>query len=659
MRRLLALLLLCTYIIIGHAQSADSQAHHLPHLLSLSTLIGTDAANTTGTSFYNEAASEAHGQTIPAVCTPHAQTLFTPQTRRTEQKCIAPYYYADSLFHGIRASHWIVGGCTQDYGSFTITLGRDLPLDHTQEEAHPHYYRLTCDSLTLSLTAYNHSAIIQLSRDVPIHLEINSDELQGRSFTDSLRQVIFAENPVHRIYQGWGETAGFSGYIAIYYGKAPTYYLATSFTSAEAAFNNLLAETDSLRCTFEQMQQRCALSWMERMHRLCVEDDDSLRISQFYAALYRASLLPREMSDCSGTYPRFSSYYKTATAEHPIYGDFSMWDIYRAQLPLLTLIDPQLSGHMMQSLVNMYEQGGWLPIFPCWNSYTAAMIGDHAAVALADAYVKGVRNFDARTAYKAMRKNAFRSPRSKHDYQQGKGRRALRSYLSYGYIPLEDSVPDAFHTREQTSRTLEYAFDDFAVAQMAKALGHTKDYKRLMARADNWRNVFNPQTLYADGRYADGTFLNHSRQELRTDFLTEGAPLHYSLYVPHNPTALAELLGGPQQLEQRLDTLFLKNYYWHGNEPCHHIPFLYNFCQRPDKTSATVRHILDTEYNNSPGGLSGNDDAGQLSAWYVFACMGLYPLCPATTTYQRCQPIFRKVTIHQGNSNPFVILRQE
>ena len=185
------------------------------------------------------------------------------------------------------------------------------------------------------------------------------------------------------------------------------------------------------------------------------------------------------MSDVDGAYPSFSNGI-LADGKRKYYGDYSMWDTYRAVHPLYNIIAPQQSADMMQSLVTMYEQGGWLPIFPCWNSYTAAMIGDHCSVVLADAYVKGIRDFNVEKAYEGMRKNAFETPASLEDYKNGMGRRALPSYLKYGYIPLEDGVKDAFHQDEQTSRTLEYAFDDFAVAQLAKALGKDQDYQDAM-----------------------------------------------------------------------------------------------------------------------------------------------------------------------------------
>ena len=178
---------------------------------------------------------------------------------------------------------------------------------------------------------------------------------------------------------------------------------------------------------------------------------------------------------------------------------------------------------MIQSLVLKYDQGGWLPIFPCWNSYTAAMIGDHCTSVLGDAYVKDIRNFDIHKAYEGMRKNAFESPESYQDYKNGMGRRALQSYLKYEYIPLEDSVKEAFHTREQTSRTLEYAYDDFVLGQIAKILDKNEDYQVLKKRSENYKNVIDPSTGYAQGRYSDGQFLKENNAFKFTKFITEGA----------------------------------------------------------------------------------------------------------------------------------------
>ena len=301
----------------------------------------------------------------------------------------------------------------------------------------------------------------------------------------------------------------------------------------------------------------------------------------------------------------------------------------------------------------MSQQGGWLPIFPCWNAYTAAMIGDHCAATLADAWVKGIHGFDGKTAWKAMRKNAYEQPASRQEYLNGKGRRALTSYLKYGYIPLEDSVAEAFHNNEQTSRTLEYAFDDFAVAQMAKAMGEQTDYDILMKRAGNWKNVINPKTGYADGRHANGKFEENTDFIHRKSYITEGAVCHYTWYVPHDPQGLIDWLGGTDRFVGKLDSMFTEGKYWHGNEPCHQVPYMFDYAKRPDLTQKWVRHIMLTEYNDSPGGLSGNDDAGQMSAWYVFAAMGFYPVCPATTQYMMGTPLFSKVNLNLENGRSF------
>lgn len=234
------------------------------------------------------------------------------------------------------------------------------------------------------------------------------------------------------------------------------------------------------------------------------KDED---MAKFYGSLYRCSLLPRVISDADGSYPRFAKGDKILSTggKTDKYGDFSMWDTYRALHPLLTLLTPERSGEMMQSLVTDAEEGGWMPIFPCWNSYTAAMIGDHCAAAIADAAVKGVNNFDKEKAYRYLRKNAFETPADFNEYKDGMGRRALESYMRYGYIPLEDGVEEAFHKQEQTSRTLEYAFDDFALAQLADIVGATEDAEMLRKRAGNYRNVIDPALGYANGRHADGT----------------------------------------------------------------------------------------------------------------------------------------------------------
>ena len=690
-------------------QHVANRLHYLEHLrqlCALNTMVGTAPANTKTAGLFGKG-SEEHGQTLPAVLVPNGQNFWTPQTRDTEKKCIAPFYYTDSLFQGIRNSHWIVGGCTQDYGSFTLAAltgklrlrpeERATHFTHVDEISHPHYYavHLYQEHLKVEMTGSSHAAIFRITpeQDGPVHIVLNhnSDEGEGYLEIDNQEKTIYAYNPVHRIYQGWGEPAGFSGHYLLqayneiadfgidslcawftFQGKAHEPMIlkaATSFTSKEGAINNFVAEAEGH--DFESMMEDVALQWTTRLHAIDVEDQDTARVNQFYGALYRSSFLPREMSDADGDYPRFSSgtrISRNSSNSRKYYGDFSMWDTYRAVHPLYNLIAPQQSADMMQSLVTMYEQGGWLPIFPCWNSYTAAMIGDHCSVALADAYVKGIRDFNVEKAYEAMRKNAFEIPVSYEDYKNGMGRRALESYLKYGYIPLEDSVKEAYHQAEQTSRTLEYAFDDFAVAQLAKALGKNQDYAELMRRSENWRNVINPKTGYCDGRHepkklskkkSDGGLFEGNLDYIhRKPYITEGATCHYTWYVPQNVEGLIEMLGGPRKFEEKLDSMFTEGRYWHGNEPCHQIAYLYDFIGKRDKTIQRVAHIHDTEYNDTSGGLSGNDDAGQMSAWYIFSSMGFYPVCPASDQYMLSEPRFKKVTLNLQGGKKYEITPQ-
>ena len=770
--------------------------HYLEHvrqLNAINTMVGTAQANTKTAGKFGKG-SEEHGQTLPAVLVPNGQNFWTPQTQDTEKKCIAPYYYKDTELQGFRNSHWIVGGCTQDYGSFTIaTLGGKLRLQpeeratrfsHEDEVSHPHYYavHLRDEHLKTEMTALSHSAIFRITpdQDEEVHIVINpnSDEGEGYIEIDTLHHIIYGYNPVHRIYQGWGEPAGFSGHFVLdysgelnfdvpssdisnpRYGETPCGFddfgvfskeektpqglsakgsrsgawltfkgkagkpieirAASSFTSKKNACDNLVGETAG-GFDFDDFILNAETIWCDRLHAIDVESKDVAKVNQFYGALYRASFLPHEMSDVYGSYPTFSKgkveildssdssalddsadiadvlYVDTACVDSiatipTIYGDFSMWDIYRAELPLYNIITPTLSGDMMQSLVNMYKEGGWMPIFPCWNSYTAAMIGDHSSVVLADAYVKGIRSFDAKTAYEGMRKNAFESPKTFEEYKNGMGRRALNSYLKYGYIPMEDSVKEAFHTNEQTSRTLEYAFDDFAVAQLAKALAEScsveakdgpytrqslmTDYAELMRRSENWRNVINPKTGWADGRHQNGKWEGNTDLVHRKSYITEGATCHYTWYVPQNIQGLFNVINksvdksakrlnrNAQGISQsdtmsavvsRLDKMFDEGLYWHGNEPCHQVAYLYDAAGAPWKTQQRIHHILNTEYNDTPGGLSGNDDAGQMSAWYVFSAIGFYPVCPSTPYYYIGTPSFDKVTFNLENGKKFEI----
>ena len=674
------------------------------------TRVGTAEATTMTAGLFGKG-SEEHGQTVPAVCVPHGMTLWTPQTRDTEEKCIAPYYYADTELQGFRASHWISGGCTQDYGSVSLAaldgklrtspLSRASRLDRSSEVARPDYYSviLPDEGLRAEMTGLSRSGIFRFTYDTDGigHLVVNpnTDEGAGWIEVDTVRHEIRGCNPVHRIYQGWGEPAGFSGWFVVSYPEdldvvsagvfrgddvyegsvradgAPgiggyisfihkkdnpvTVRVGNSFTSLSGARLNLEKELREL--DFCGVMDECAQIWDSHLGKIEVEGGSEEDKGKFYGSLYRASLLPRVVSDVDGSYVSFAGAGEVLKMEpgRDYYDDYSMWDTYRAEHPLITVLDPKRSADMMYSLVLKAQQGGWMPIFPCWGSYTAAMIGDHCAAAIADAAAKGVTDFPMEEAYSYLRKNAFESPAARQEYVDGKGRRALESYLKYGYVPLEDGVEDAFHKKEQTSRTLEYAFDDFALSRLARQLGHNEDAEVLEKRSQNYRNVIDPKLGYANGRYADGTWADSINPFTFNTFITEGAPCHYTWYVPHDPEGLIGMLGGKENVEAKLDSLFELKRYWHGNEPCHQIVYLYDAVGRPDKAAKWIRHIMDTEYRDIPGGLAGNDDAGQMSAWYVFSAMGFYPVCPGLPEYWLGEPLFDKVTIHTAPDAAFTI----
>lgn len=661
--------------------------------------IGTAPANTESVKL-RPGDKVNNGQTIPAVTAPLGMTQWTPQTQSTEKKCVAPFYSGVDSLQGFRATHWLNGSCTQDYGSITI-----FPTAISDSFAYLPAQRkttYTIDNETISpayisthfpeakvlteITATKRAGFFKFTwndtKNPTVIIDVNSDEGEGYIEIDVEKQEITGYNPVRRIYNGIGKPAGIAGYFVAKFDKEFTKYgtfageefaegisqqkdknqigafvtfqqennnvvflkIGTSFTSIENARLNL--ETEIPGWNFSKTKSELEKTWNNILGKIEVEGGTEEDYTKFYTAMYHSLFHPRLFSDVNGEYPGFADDSATHKAgDFEYYDDFSNWDIYRAQMPLLSIIAPNEYNDMIKSLIVKAEQGGWLPIFPMWNSYTSAMIGDHSAAVITDAAMKGF-NFDLEKAYKYMRKNAFETPADSLEYEDGKGRRALTSYLKYGYIPLEDEVLHAFHKREQVSRTLEYAYNDWAVAQMAKMLNKTDEYNELMKRSLNYRNVFDQSKGWMCGRFADGTFTGDFNPNEHLPYITEGSPKHYTFYVPHDVQGLMEIMGGFEKFKSELNQLIENNEYWHGNEPSHQIPYFFNYVDDWQKTQETVKFLLKTEYGTGPGGISGNDDAGQMSAWYVFGASGFYPVCPGSNEYQLSSPIFSKVTFN-------------
>ena len=693
-------LLLCLLILSQYIVPAQSLLQYVQ------PMAGTAPSTTSAALKHSEAGSEKNANTIPSVGLPFGMTQWTAQTRQSENKCVPPYFYRDTMLTGFRGNHWLSGSCTQDYGSFTImpvigsplTTAQDYALvfRHENETSAPDYYKLVIPEkgLTAEITATLRCGIMRftLQQEDSLYLLIipNSDKGMGYVKIDSATGTIWGYNPAHRIYQGWGQPAGFNGWFYIQVEKtigrsgvfndseiqneavvttakdggafigfqlkkneALVLRIGTSFSGMEQAKANLFAETKAL--SFNQLREKASQVRENALSQLTVSGAAENDKRVLYTAMYHAMQHPRLFSDADGTYPRFAGSYQLKKIKGDYYDDFSMWDIYRAQLPLLEILQPAKINAFIRSLILKGEEGRWLPIFPCWNNYTAAMIGDHAAAFIASAYAKGLHDFNVPAAYRLLHKNAFEiAPPA--DYANGLGRRGMAGYLQYGFIPMEDSVPLAFHKKEQVSRTLEYAYDDYAIGMMAKKLGKTTDYTALKKRALNYKNVFDTTVMMVRGRFTTGHWYTPFNADKRELYITEGTPRQYSFYVPQDIAGLTKLMGGENKLEAALDSLFAKNEYWHGNEPGHQIPFLYNYTAAPWKTQRVVNELRTTEYAAGPGGLSGNDDAGQMSAWYIFAAMGFYPVDPVLGQYQLCTPLFDTVTLHLHNRKTFTII---
>lgn len=667
---------------------------------------GTVPSIIKSTKHHAEGGTENLANTIPSVALPFAMTQWTPQTRTGEQKCNAPFYFNDPYFSGIRGTHWLSGSCVPDYGSFTImpTTGKLMTSlddyktihDTHSETVTPAYYRVDLHQYKIKaeVTPTLRGSIMQFTANTDDNLHIlitpNSDAGKGYVKVDKIRHRIYGYNPVFRIYQGWGKPAGFSGYFVIQFekefdkngtwcndkisqndsisnqknigafvsfkvkkGEVVRLKIGTSFTSINAAQKNMNAEIPDW--DFNIIKKKAENIWENALSGITITTPSLSHKKIFYTAMFHTMLVPRLANDVDGSYPMFAHQYQTGKIVNgAYYDDFAMWDIYRAELPLLEIINPKLTNDFVRSLILKGQQGTWLPIFPCWESYTSAMIGDHVTAFIASACQNGIRDYDLKEAYRLMRQNAFDLP-DEIAFKDGKGRRGLASYLKYNYIPLEDSIWEAFHKREQVSRTLEYAYDDYCLSKIAKLLNKQEDYIALTKRSKSYINVFDSSKGFMNGRYADGRWGEAFDPDKKLSFVTEATPRQYSFYVPHDVEGLINLMGGQNKMESALDSLFIKQQYWQGNEQGQQIPFLYNYTHSPWKTQAAVNKILKEEYYADNGGLSGNDDAGQMSAWYIFASIGFYPVDPASGKFQITSPLFDAITIRTSANHLFRI----
>ncbi len=370
----------------------------------------------------------------------------------------------------------------------------------------------------------------------------------------------------------------------------------------------------------------------------------------FYSSMYHVALAPNLYQDVDGRYRGMDNKIHRSEG-FDYYTVFSLWDTYRAAHPLYTIIEQEKTNDFINTFLAKYDEGGIMPIWDLSANYTGCMIGYHAVPVIADAYLKGIRDYDVEKAFKAMKHSATRD------------KLGLDSYKNFGFIPVEKES-------ESVSKTLEYAYDDWTIAQMAKDLGKQGDYKIYSERAQYYKNIFDPSSQFMRGRFRNTWFAPFDPYEVNFNY-TEANSWQYSFYVPQDISGFTTLLGGKQQLESQLDKLFvaedktsgrhqvditgLIGQYAHGNEPSHHMAYLYNFVNKPAKTQEKVRKILTELYTNTPDGISGNEDCGQMSAWYIFSSLGFYPVTPGSNQYIIGSPLFEKATINLESGKSFSV----
>lgn len=410
--------------------------------------------------------------------------------------------------------------------------------------------------------------------------------------------------------------------------------VALSAVSMESALENLLHENKGWN--FDKIRQKAAMAWDKNLSKIEVEGQvDSLK-QIFYTAYYHTLLGPTVYSDVNGDY--LGSDYKIHNVGKGknYYTLFSLWDTYRTLHPLMTILEPTRVNDIINTFVQIYTQSDLLPVWNVYSSETWCMMGYHAVSVIADAYVKGLRDYDSEKALEACKKMA------NLDYL------GLEYYKNLGYIPSDKN-------RWAVSKVLEYAYDDYCISQLAKAMGHKSDYEDFAKRSLSYKNVFNIENKFLMPKNNDGTWkASFTPNGWSKDYCEAGA-YHYRFYVPHDLTSLVSMYGGEEKFSSALDSIFTKRMYEHSNEPSHHMPFLYNYVGKPWKTQERVREILLSCYNTFPAGLCGNDDVGQMSAWYVMSALGLYPVCPGNPEYILTSPLFDKVTLNLENGKKFVI----
>ncbi|KAF2514943.1 GH92 family glycosyl hydrolase [Flavobacterium foetidum] len=650
-----------------------------------------------------------HGHTYPGATVPFGMLQVSPDNGISSWDWCSGYHYSDSIVSGFSHLHLSGTGIGDLADILFMPTNKKLDLtakaasrdflpykskySHVNEKAVPGYYQVFLEDPKINVeltstqrTAYHkytynnndtQSVVVDLGfainwdKAVKTSIKIeDANTISGYRYSTGwaknqkvffvakfskpiTESIITADKKVVSGSNAEGENTALQLFFDSKSSKELGVKVALSSVSVENAKGNLDAESQN----FEKAKSDATLDWNKALSKITVETPvDSLK-TIFYTSLYHAQVAPITYSDKNGQFRREDDKIIT-TKNYTAYSTLSLWDTFRAENPLLTILEPTKVSDMVNSMLAYYETKKILPVWTLYANETNTMTGYHSIPVIVDAYMKGIKGFDAEKAFEAMKATMMQDERG------------LNFYKKYGYIPyhlLDESV----------TITLEYAYDDWCVAQMAKALGKTADYEFFSKRAKAYEYLFDAKSGFMRGKSEDGKSWNepfdpkHSNHREHTDY-TEGNAWQHSWFVPHNVDDFIKLHGGNDTFTKRLEQLFTESseitgnnvsadisgligQYAHGNEPSHHIAYMFNHAKQPWRTQYWVRHILDTQYNTTANGLSGNEDCGQMSAWYVFSSMGLYPMNPASGEYEIGSPIFEKSTLNLPNGKTFVI----
>lgn len=629
-----------------------------------------------------------HAHTYPGATTPYGMVQLSPDTRVGGWDACSGYHYSDNTILGFSHTHLSGTGCADlsdilFYPTVKAVKAVDGAYEcpahifsHKNEVARPGYYSVEMDdnSIKAELTATPRTGVHRYTfnggevRAIVIDLKhtvaapdeifkgsefkvISDTEIQGYKNTDAFVpdqhqyfSARFSEPFQVEILSDAYALLTFAPEV-----KEVTAAVSLSAVSYENAQANGVAEVPVL--DFEKVKAEAHAAWVEEMDDIVVKGGTKEQKKNFYTAIYHTKICPNVMSDVDGSFRRHDNTIGKVAQGKAYYSTFSIWDTFRAWNPLQTIIDTELVDNMVYSMLEMYRYSGELPLWPLCSGETNCMIGYHSASVIADAYMKGIRSFDAEYALEAMVKSS------------NINKKGSELYTKYDYLPSN-------RAKESVSITLEYVYDDWAIARMAEALGNKEVADEYYRRALNYMNVFDGNTCFFRGRNLDGSWVTPFETYATGRDYTEATPWHYRFFVPHDVNGLVQNYPSKDEFIKALDDLFtleaemaievsdvtgLKGQYAHGNEPSHHMAYLFSYVGQPWKTQMYTRTLLDEMYQPTPEGIIGNEDAGQMSAWYILSALGFYSVCPGSNEFVITTPLFDEAVIKLANGKTLTI----